>query len=108
MDNIDKRMAELMGWIIIDDLHVKNEHGEYVFDGTPWQPSQRIEQAWIIVEKLREEGFFVCIQGGDDITRNDWWVQIADEEGSVTTRAATAPMAICQAVLKTKGGEHEI
>ena len=102
MDDIDERVAiEVMGWKRGHFCWVTDK-GRHI-DVTEWQPSKRIEQAWMVVEKLREEEFFVCIQGGDDVTRNSWWVAIADEEGSISAESDTAPMAICQAALEAKG-----
>ena len=102
MDDIDERVAiEVMGFTIIDDLHVKNEHGEYVFDGTPWQPSKRIDQAWMVVEQMKVDGWtlLLCQQ------RGGLWVAGFDnvDNPKVSDDADTAPMAICQAALEAKG-----
>lgn len=62
-----------------------------------WNPLTRIQDAWMLVEKLRKDGYFVCIQGGDESVKG-WWVCIADNEGSLSAEADDECEAICTAI----------
>jgi len=54
--NLDEKMARVMNFTIIDDLHVINEYGEYVCDGTPWRPSTIMAWAMLVEDRIGELG----------------------------------------------------
>ena len=69
-----------------------------------WQPSQNIEVAWEVVEKLARRGFIASVASDGA----DRWVAdfAADPLVTVCTYAPTAPLAICRAALKAAGIEE--
>jgi len=96
--DIDERVAiEVMGWesidypirgwltkkpcTLMDLMRVEN-----------WQPSKRIDQAWMIFEQLEEDWQLNAVGG-----KYMLW-----QEKTLGPWADTAPMAICLASLKAK------
>lgn len=72
-------------------------------DDREFSPSERIQDAWKVVEKLREDGYAVRLTLEDDepiealITKNDGSGDLIYGKGETT------PLAICKAALKTVG-----
>ncbi len=96
-----KRLAEFMRWEWIDPLHIKDENGEFIFDGTQWNPLTRIQDAWMLVEKLVADNQFFNLQGNPNPnSSNKYEVWIYTEEKCVQSEAVTASEAICQTVFK--------
>ena len=50
-----KLVAKFMKYQIIDRLHTKNEHGNYIADGRPWNPESNREWWDEIWEKMDDE-----------------------------------------------------
>lgn len=63
----------------------------------PWNPLERIQDAWMLVEKARMEYKFYLVDG----MFGDGW-QCAFYQGSVSSAITgqTAPLAICAAIEK--------
>ena len=118
MDDIDERVAiEVMGWRIdsyrancffnAEDAYYSNDPlpsinvWEFKIKKSEWQPSKRIDQAWMVVEQMKVDGWtlLLCQQ------RGGLWVAGFDnvDNPKVSDDADTAPMAICLASLKIKG-----
>ena len=111
----------------LDALIAEKLWGKRVMDGNPcshsgclshvshpcdgcgrWHPgliphySTRIADAWLVVEKLRADGFRWAI--GSE--RNEWDIYLEDRKmGSGEGHAKTAPLAICLAALKAVEGK---
>jgi Phage ABA sandwich domain len=91
------RESEKFGlWVIL-------EEGE---DAVLFRPSTNIQDAWIVVEKLRERGICLDIFAEKDkYSVNIWHVTETEKETLYdpydSTEAETAPMAICLSSLKT-------
>lgn len=67
------------------------------FEDECWNPIERIADAWMVVEKMREQGCCFSCGEGDEA----WFAQLTgpgDIEG--TGQALTMPRAICLAALK--------
>ena len=92
MDNIDERVAEWMGWKRGHFCWVTDK-GRHI-DVTEWQPSKRIEQAWMIFEQLEGDWQLNAVGG-----KYMLW-----QEKTLGPWADTAPMAICLAALEATGG----
>lgn len=65
--------------------------------------STDISAAWLVVEKLNNEGYRIFIDNG-----NKWMCQfIVPDKWSTQHPEDTAPMAICLAALKAKGVDYD-
>lgn len=53
-DEVNKKMAELMEYTTIDRLHVKDKLGNYVYDGTEFNPYENIAQAFECLAEFRK------------------------------------------------------
>ena len=102
MDNIDERVAiKVMGWHerLVDHWGEPpafwwcNERDIPVFKTVSWQPSKRIEQAWMIFEQLEGDWQLNAVGG-----KYMLW-----QEKTLGPWADTVPMAICLAALEAKG-----
>lgn len=102
--SIDQQLANLMGWKWIDRLHVKDEHGEYIVDGTHWQPTKDIEQAFMCVEKIRKASIFDYF--GLTLYPSKRWDASLYYHGKERKRgdADTPEMAICDAIIAAVEG----
>ena len=113
MNELDEFLAtQVMGWEFRRRIrHVFGAPSAWVIDiGTgeqdfvmyveDWQPTRKIAQAFEVVEKMRAQKLFVCLQGGDDATPIGWWCCVADEEGSCAVDAETPALAISLAAKK--------
>jgi len=69
-----------------------------------WKPSEDIEAAWQVVQKLRNDGLDVAIQALDE--GDGFWWQVSIGEGPLVDRSGpdAAPEAICIAALKAVRG----
>jgi hypothetical protein len=91
-----KRLAEWMGWersFFAPDSGSWRVGG-YIMASCDWNPFERIEDAWMLMEKLRESspnGVSVFVNYAEE-----WCCEINSDE----SHAETAPQAICEAVLK--------
>ena len=47
-----KKLTLWMGWQWIDHLHIKDQNGEYVYDGTEWNPYIHIQDADTLLLRL--------------------------------------------------------
>lgn len=110
--NIDRVIAELvMGWAPMASSHSDIPDmwgcpvtGRRLRDMDKWKPSTTIEQAWKVVERMRELGFMVMIesfQGGDNSGGTGWLVSWEDSAAHTSEQhcAQTAPLAICLSAL---------
>uniref|UniRef100_A0A6H1ZYF8 Phage ABA sandwich domain-containing protein n=1 Tax=viral metagenome TaxID=1070528 RepID=A0A6H1ZYF8_9ZZZZ len=106
--SINEKMAKLMGWTQFltntdgEILAVAEETGRGNFI---WHPSTDIAQAWMVIEKIVQDGTKVEI-GNNYYDENDWYCQFGIEGlGEKFAYADTAPMAICLAA--EKAGRRE-
>jgi hypothetical protein len=90
-----------MGSWTTNDGHDAQAHNCYPSQ-CPVQYSQLIQAAWLVVEKMREQGVSIMITS--PFTTEDRWVVevwIKDDDDDVTNlgevAADTAPLAICRA-----------
>jgi len=106
--------VEENGDVIVVDQNLKT-----YFPGTNnkqgFAPSTRIQDAWMVVEKLKEMGYRIDIininsennafvQSG--IAKvGDWRVYINSHEKNIYKTHESAPLAICLASLKALGAE---
>ena len=114
--DIDERVAiEFKGWHLSPSERYWLDAGErYTGYCTPghgdsrnevWRPSARIEQAWMVVEKMKEEGFqFELNNGNFPEDGEEWFAQFetVDYLRGGQAFSQTAPMAICLASLEAK------
>lgn len=65
-----------------------------------FRPSTSIEAAWLVVEKLKESKWSVCVE--DTTPAPNWWVCFAHniEDKEFHAEAPTPPLAISRAALK--------
>lgn len=76
---------------------------------SPFSPSTNIQDAWLVVEKLKKDNTLININHHKNGYYADIWFK--DLQGAVPykdTYADTAPLAICLAALKSVGVEVEI
>lgn len=120
---IDALIAtEIMGWRLL--LRSSGEQvgvrcPPYWFPVSPPKYSSDISAAWEVVERLKEEtGIFYCIEqhhlaeeptawlfSSDDVPAG---TIVAEDAAKWSATAATVPLAISLAALKTKGIEIEV
>lgn len=76
--------------------------------GNPFAPSIDIDNAWTVMERLRELGWRVFIGPAADNSAG-WSVQIKPRTDNLHHHimAPTAPLAICRAALYTLGAEAQ-
>jgi len=126
MDTDERVAREIMGWHSFAFHWCKpsdEADGEFVILIRGWQPSKRIEQALgdsksldTVVGKMKEADYWFSMSYRTERCINrellpEWWARFRCIRGGTRpdgyAGADTAPMAICQAALKAKGGEHE-
>jgi hypothetical protein len=120
--NINKAIAEkIMGWEAFKDddgtiISWVTEYGNLFFsddEGSEWQPSTDMADAWQVVEKMAEDNEWVLNELEHSLDHegriNGFYCYFHHLEigsgGSV--KAETAPLAICLAALKAKGIDVE-
>lgn len=106
--DIEERVAiEVMGYVVVPfntNIGIRAFwaalDGKEIMMKGDWQPSKRIDQAWMVVEKMEDRLFLYQ-------TEADTWCASFDENYNDPKwiEADTAPIAICLAALKTKGNE---
>jgi len=52
-ERINRALAEFMGWQWIDYLHIKDENGNWIFDGSLFDPRNDANHALMVLEKWR-------------------------------------------------------
>lgn len=108
--DIDKRIGvERLGWEYIDRLHWKKD-GQYMCDGTTFEPSTNISDAWLVVERMRELGYFFWIETLAQDCGN-YRVTFAITKDEYKTHSAisdTAPLAICNAALQALSEKKDV
>ena len=119
MSDLNRRAAEAMGWETSEDVaHVwlgsthYDIHGRAdVFTNLPhekdkyFDPCNRIEHAWMLVEWATKEGYQnITIEKQDD---GRWWCAFIKDDNSLSTwychENNTAPLAITRAFLEAVG-----
>lgn len=120
MTDLDRRIAEAMGWEDFDKVWGrvwKKSDGTYdymvddrEYDDPPrWHPSTSWDQAGVVVEWMRERGWRLKLDGPFGITKT-WHAAFSAEDpeerwGVWFDEAPTAPEAIVRAALKALEGE---
>ncbi|UAT29532.1 hypothetical protein K7T73_13075 [Bacillus badius] len=115
---IDRLVAEkVMGWEpnLDDDgtvLSYDTEHGNLFFyddNENDWCPSADIQDAWKVVESLRERKIFTIYDAWDEKDEKIFCANFQYNDTyhvvDYSAYADTAPMAICLAALKAVGVE---
>ena len=104
--NIDREIAEkVMGWKTINEfINIPSEcwvasyyyREKLIEDATTWSPSTDIEQAFEVVEKMRERSYLFSLWN-----RGIYYCSFWSESGCelVRTSDKTPAMAICKATL---------
>lgn len=112
MDNreIDRLTAEkVMGWHAKKDLSKYPNAGWYDKDGQfveraiMWDPSENIERAWQVVEKMLSEKHYFSIQAHTFYIPPAWVVRMGEQEET----NQSISLAICLVALKAVGVEVE-
>jgi hypothetical protein len=75
-----------------------------------FRPSTEISDAWEVVDKLRDSGFYVGIKMPPKGKSESCWVRVEDYYGEkyYPAYAEKIPLTICLAALKTVGIEIEM
>ena len=106
--DLDKWLAlNVMGWTIIDELHIKDNNGNYVFDGSPWHPTESISDAFQVVEKMESLGYAFILNSGINIPSGKKFILtgfVGDGNKKFCTEEKTIPLAICLAAKKAVEG----
>jgi hypothetical protein len=115
---LDALVAEkVMGWAEVSRRPIANAQGEHVIDeytgrapGGPPQGqlvprySTRIQDAWPLADRLREEHAFVALISGKGPAGAQPWICKVNKEGVfIEERGETAPLALCRASLRSVG-----
>ncbi len=66
-------------------------------------PSESIDTAWQVVEKMRADGWAYSLTDGAQTFHDCHFYQETDEQPDFYALADTAPLAICDAALKAVG-----
>lgn len=97
----NEKFAELLEWEKIDRLHYRDKDGNYVLDGTPFEPEKDIKQAFGVVDAMGCD-YELWKHGGQ------YRLALMSEEPSLGPQAPTPQEAICEAVEQAlKGGSDE-
>lgn len=110
---LDALIAEkVMGWTVDPIYRMYTGAGMRHAVGnnldTRFNPSTNIAAAWEVVEKMRERGDWVNLEGDKEGWMVEVWPFTADDSWAgggfygedVKAKADTAPLAICRAALK--------
>jgi hypothetical protein len=54
-----KKIAKWMGWEWIDRLHIKDQHGNYIYDGSEFSPDTDANCWFEIFERMTEDDWNV-------------------------------------------------
>ena len=83
------------------DMPNEEAHGTLLMHDQ-WQPTRKIEQAFMALEKLREQPDIYYLA---DVTMRplEWICHIETERGLISVVADSAPRAICLAALRAVG-----
>jgi len=98
--DIDKEIAEkVMRWEWKEDHWQSFDGTEEVYFFDEWKPSERIEQAWMVVEKMISKKYEVRVSY--DWFSRLWLVEFWDTDlNCFDAVVKTASEAICKAALK--------
>uniref|UniRef100_A0A6M3L7S7 Phage ABA sandwich domain-containing protein n=1 Tax=viral metagenome TaxID=1070528 RepID=A0A6M3L7S7_9ZZZZ len=122
LENYDERVAiEIMGWEKPptgrywalpgkkwSDAYTGYMQKDAVL-GVIWQPSERIEQAIMVVEKMRQDGFsFSACNDNFPEDKKEWYVEFSNDTIQRGVYAGTISLAICQAAVLTKGEQRGV
>jgi len=97
-ERINRALAEFMGWQWIDYLHIKDENGNWIFDGSPFDPRNDANHALMAIKKYcKDTGkcWRYADIGGVD------WVGINYGGG---VEADTFCHAVCACLMQAVGG----
>ena len=106
---IDARVAEAFGWRIVQHKGATTvkplriwtaPDGEEMGYEDTFRPSTDISTAWLVVEKMRERGYWLTLEQlvNDE---DSWGADFGNEYGeSFPGIGLTAPLAICRAALQ--------
>lgn len=107
---IEKLATEVMGWKLDEGEDDYGQSQLFWYDNSDeirqdesWNPLEDMNDAWMVVEKLWEEGISLWV--GPDPIKGGYAVQCKPVERNVHDfiRAETATYAICIAALRAKG-----
>lgn len=100
-EEINRAIAEkVMGWILVSTRvcdHWEDEKGVHRGLYSDWYPTERIDHAWQVVEKLKTK--YKVMVGTMWEKEEDWWCELDDGQ-KIYANADTAPLAICLAALE--------
>lgn len=111
---LDALVAEqVMGWRLSKDGHAwkdatsgtmaYRDDGPWLDAGDlPWNPSDNLDDAWEVIEKLEGMGIYLFRLGRDG-AGSSWRADFDHLPTSSRAEAATAPLALCLAALKCVG-----
>jgi len=108
-EEINKAVAErVMGWTIQDSRQLYYYEPAMLI--TDFNPAERIDHAWMVVEKMKDKYHWVIkspFEKGDTYMAGLTPLGVTGWNGrpDFMGQADTAPMAICLAALEAVGGE---
>jgi len=112
MNDINERMAKVMGWSNDNGLYIVVEpmsrFGEAVMPVKDWHPDTSIEQVMMCAEKLKPDTIDIScptteIGNGSYVVRMFFW-----REAMYEGKAETVELAICNAILEAMDGDNII
>lgn len=108
MSDLNRRAAEIVGVRKDKRTDGLQEHDWTILpDGTitsvDFDPCNRIDHAWMLVEWLVEHGYDVQLQYTGDFDGMCWYIYLEDKQQDLDLYADTAPLAITRAFLEAVG-----
>lgn len=109
VDEINKQIAgKIMGWHFVIgnwENNWQSESGKIECNSELWNPCQKIDQAFQVVEKMREKGYYVKICSPFFEDSNKWYCYFdffgtADSNPMWISEHCNPARAICEAALK--------
>ena len=104
---------KVMEWEIthfenIDVMEAYTEFSTLVI-GEDFAPSADIQDAWLVVEKLKQEGFYSFHTDLSLDSGREWWSwHFSKGVNNYGSQQETAPLAICMAALKAFNVEEAV
>ncbi|MGN8233212.1 BC1872 family protein [Priestia flexa] len=105
--------GKVMGWECEchSEINTWSTFGEYgaLVIGEDFAPSIDIRDAWLVVEKLKQEGFYSFHADLSLDSGQEWWSwHFSKGVNNYGSQQETAPLAICMAALKAFNIEEAV
>ncbi|MGB3568429.1 MAG: hypothetical protein WBA30_14905 [Priestia megaterium] len=111
---IDALIAEkVMGWSVarFENINVTEAYTESctLIIGEDFSPSTKIQTAWLVVEELKQQGFYSFHTDLSLDSGQEWWSwHFSKGVNNYGSQQETAPLAICMAALKAFNIEEAV